>query len=208
MPQGIQPAGAGAGDSGLMGGYVLTGGASRRMGRDKARLPWRGVTLVEWIASQVSEAVGSATLVGAPGRYTDLGLPGIHEDYSGSGPLSGIEAALRHSPFALNLIVACDMPFLTAEFLRGLAEAAVVAGADVCATVNAGGEPEPLCAVYHRRTLREVRRALEEGRWKARDLLGQWRMEGRVEAWKCDDAKIVTNTNRPEDWDALQRSGN
>lgn len=203
MLQVVQSAGTAIGAAGPMGGYILTGGASRRMGRDKARLPWRGITLVEWIAIQVRDAVGNVTLVGAPERYGDLEIPAIGEAYPGFGPLSGIEAALRHSAFDLNLVVACDMPFLTSQALRGLAMAALVAEADVCATVNAAGETEPLCAIYHRRILPEILRAVEEGRLKARNLLAQL----RVDAWRPADPRIVINTNRPKDWNALQGAG-
>lgn len=184
-----------------VGGYILIGGASRRMGCDKARLPWRGTTLVEWIARQVHDSVGNVTLAGAPERYRDLGIPAIGESFCGCGPLSGIEAALRHSPSDLNLVVACDMPFITQQALRELVLAAMVGGADVCATLNEVGQPEPLCAVYHRRVLPNVKRALEERRLSARDLLAHF----RVDAWRPTDPRMLTNANRPEDWEELKR---
>jgi molybdopterin-guanine dinucleotide biosynthesis protein A len=190
-----------------VGGYVLTGGASLRMGRDKARLPWRGATLVEWIASQVHETVGCVTLVGAPERYAGLGIPVIGETHAGLGPLSGIEAALAHSPFEYSLVVACDMPFLTATALSKLVTAAIGAGADVFATVNASGEWEPLCAIYRARILPEVSQALRDGRLKARDLLAQWNLEGRVGAWTAEDPRMTANANRPEDWKVFESAG-
>lgn len=79
---------------------------------------------------QVRDAVGNATLAGASERYSDLGISAIGETYPGCGPLSGIEAALRHSPFDLNLVVACDMPFLTSQALRGLVLAAMIGEAE------------------------------------------------------------------------------
>ncbi len=191
------------GAASVMGGYIVTGGTSRRMGRDKASLPWRCVTLVEWIAVQVHDAVGNATLVGAPERYGNLEIPAIGETYPGCGPLSGIEAALRHSPFDLNLVVACDMPLLESQALRDLTAAALVARADVCAAVNAAGDLEPLCAVYDRRILPAILRALEQGRLKARDLLEQL----TVNTWRASDPRMVINANCPSDWDTLLRGG-
>ncbi len=169
------------------------------MGRDKARLPWRGATLVEWIALQVRDVVGGATLIGAAERYADLQIPSIDEAYPGCGPLSGIEAALRHSRFDLNLVVACDMPFLTPQALCELVRAALAGGADVCAALDAADELEPLCAVYHRRVLPDITLALQEGRLRARDLLARL----RVDVWRSTDPRMLLNANCPEDWDQL-----
>jgi molybdenum cofactor guanylyltransferase len=149
MPNAREPAAVVKAAAGSVGGYILAGGASRRMGRDKALLPWHGVPLVEWIALQVREAVGNATIAGAPERDAGLGIPAIGEACPGGGPLSGIAAGLGHSPFNLCLVAACGMLLETSHALRRLAAAAIAAGANVYAAVNAGGEPEPLCAVYH-----------------------------------------------------------
>ena len=182
-------------------GYVLTGGRSSRMGRDKARLPWRRSTLVEWVAAQVREAVDTVTLVGAPERYADLGLETIDEAYAGLGPLSGIEAALRHSMADLNLIVACDMPLLNAVDLRRLVETAAATGADACAIASSRSGAEPLCAVYHRRLLPGMQRALREGHLKLIDLFATW----KVVLNEPNDVLLTTNVNDLEDWRRLQQ---
>ena len=173
------------------------------MGTDKALLAWRGATLIEWVALQVRQTVGSVTLVGAPERYSGLDLAAIGEASPGQGPLSGLEAALRHSDCQLNLVVACDMPGLRAEALKDLVQAAVRAGADVCAAMRPEGGPEPLCAVYHRRLLPQVQAALREGRLRMRDLLAQW----EVVHWMDGRPGLTANVNRPEDWEAMLDAG-
>src|SRR3981081_963293 len=75
-------------------GFVLVGGNSSRMGKDKARLPFGGGTLAEYVAKAVREAAGSVTLVGAPERYLSLGFPMLTDIRKGAGPLSGIHTAL------------------------------------------------------------------------------------------------------------------
>src|SRR5438132_12062068 len=105
-------------------GYVLVGGRSRRMGRDKAGLPYQGGTLAGAVARAVEAAAGSAILVGNPG------LGGIPDLYPGEGPLGGILTALNHTTTEWNLIVACDMPELTSSFLSGLLAQAETAACD------------------------------------------------------------------------------
>jgi len=76
-------------------GFVLAGGASKRMGQDKALLPYRGTTLVEHVANTVREAVGMVALIGDPARLGSLGLAVFPDELPDSGPASGIYTALR-----------------------------------------------------------------------------------------------------------------
>src|SRR5712691_8368629 len=99
-------------------GFVLVGGKSSRMGRDKANLPFEGRTLVERVAAAVADAAGSVTLVGPPGRYESLGLPVIADLEPDLGPLGGIHAALSATSAAWNLIAACDLPAVSGPFLK------------------------------------------------------------------------------------------
>ena len=117
------------------------------MGRDKARLPFRGGDLAGAVAAEVARAAGNVTLVG----HSDL--PAIADLYPGEGPLGGILTALHHTSTDWNLIVACDMPEISAGFLAGLVAHAVQSQADVLLPFDRDGRPQPLCAVYHRRVL-------------------------------------------------------
>jgi molybdopterin-guanine dinucleotide biosynthesis protein A len=177
-------------------GFVLTGGASTRMGRDKALLPYRGGALVEWVAAQVREAAGSVVLVGGVDRYSQLTIPCISESYAGDGPLSGLEAALA-SPHAAewNLVVACDMPGLRPEALRRILTACRE-GQDVVAAANAQGRPEPLCAAYHVRLLEFFREALRERKLKLVNLLA----ELRVVCVETQAPDTLRNVNTAEEW--------
>src|ERR1035438_9838611 len=95
------------------------------MGRDKARLPFRGGDLVSAVIAAVASAAGNVTLVGHPE------LPSIPDRYPGGGPLGGILTALNHTAADWNLIVACDMPEVSAAFLRELLARAMRSPADV-----------------------------------------------------------------------------
>ncbi len=176
-------------------GFVLTGGASRRMGRDKALLEWDGATLVGCIASRVREAAGSVTLAGHPERYSALGLPAIADRRQDAGPLAGIEAALAATVADWNLIVACDMPGVTAAFLEALLDAAEHSDADCLVPVAPDGRPQPLCAVYHRRCLEPFAEALDRG---VRSVAGALKLV-RAALRTFDNDTWAANVNDPED---------
>jgi molybdopterin-guanine dinucleotide biosynthesis protein A len=177
-------------------GYVLTGGKSSRMKRDKALLPVDGATLVERVARAVSHVAGSVTLVGAPDRYAHLGLPVLPDEFPGCGPLSGIHAALAHSSADWNLIVACDMPNLDPAFLSWLFESSEEEAADVLLPAGPSGLPEPLCGVYHKRCLDSAEWALKKGRWKITEAFSSLRV--RIVA--APESGVFENVNTPEDW--------
>jgi molybdopterin-guanine dinucleotide biosynthesis protein A len=117
------------------------------MGRDKALLPLGGSTMVEQIAAQVRGAAGNVTLIGSPEKYGHLGFKVVPDEIENCGPLGGLYTALRLTKADWNVLVACDMPGVTADFLRQLFDAA---DGD-CVVPEIDGKIDPLCAVYHAR---------------------------------------------------------
>ena len=176
-------------------GFVLAGGASSRMGRDKALLAYRETTLVEHVARAVREAVGSVALIGDPDRYTELGHAVYRDKVPACGPLGGIYTALSVSPADWNLVVACDMPGISAPALQGLIDPEAKPGCNCVMAVGPSGEPEPLCAVYHRHCLPVLARAIREKRFNMRDLVPELEAELRPL-----DAASLANVNTPSEW--------
>jgi molybdopterin-guanine dinucleotide biosynthesis protein A len=175
---------------------VLAGGKSSRMGRDKALLPFRGVALAAYVAAMVSEAAGSAVLIGDPQKYGHLGYPVIPDRTAGAGPLGGMETALSYTAADWNLILACDMPAISAGFLRALLDAAEGCGGDALLPAGPSGRPEPLCAAYHRRAAPTLRRALDRGVRKITDALAGL----DAVPWAVVDPVCFANLNTPEEW--------
>jgi molybdopterin-guanine dinucleotide biosynthesis protein A len=177
-------------------GFVLVGGASSRMGRDKACLPFLGKTLVEHVGACVEEAAGSVTLVGAPERYKSLRFPLLADTHAGFGPLGAIHTALGASPAEWNLIVACDMPEVSADFLRRLRAAAEHGGGDCLIPAGPSGRLEPLCAAYRTACFGAIGAALDRGVRKVTDGLAGL----RVETWDVAASHWFSNVNTPEEW--------
>jgi molybdopterin-guanine dinucleotide biosynthesis protein A len=165
-------------------GLLLTGGASRRMGRDKADLLVGGVRLADRAAAALSEVCGLNLEVG-PGWSS---LESVREEPPGAGPLAAVAAGSRslrgrgHGGPAL--VLAVDMPNVEEPLLRFLAT--FPAPGTVVPFV--GGHPQPLCARYSREALATAERLAEKGETSMRAFLGalaevQWagpRMWGRV----------------------------
>src|SRR5271156_6937528 len=106
-------------------GFILAGGQSSRMGADKGLLEIAGEPMIVRAARLVESVVGApAVVVGTPEKYRGLGLQAIADDWPGCGPLGGIATALRASAADWNLIVACDLPHLTREWLEYLLQRA------------------------------------------------------------------------------------
>jgi molybdopterin-guanine dinucleotide biosynthesis protein A len=180
----------------IQAGWVLTGGKSTRMGRNKALLPYRGRTLVEHVAGLVEIAAGSVSLVGEPEIYGHLGRPVFADVIPGRGPLSGIHAVLCHTEADWNLVVACDMPELSTGFLVSLLYKAEHGGADCLIPAGPSGMPEPLCAAYHRRCLEAVTRALARNVHKVTEGLSAL----DTEIWNVTESAMFQNLNTPQEW--------
>jgi molybdopterin-guanine dinucleotide biosynthesis protein A len=169
------------------------------MGRNKALLQHNGRTLAERTAEAVLQAAGSVSLIGDPEIYGRFGYPVIPDAISGAGPLGGIHAALQATESDWNLVLACDMPAVSPDFLEFLFDEAERARPDIDCLIpeSEPGRFEPLCAVYHRRCGPVIGRKLKQGTRKITDAVA----ELRIHRLPIEDARLFQNLNTPEDWD-------
>src|SRR5918996_6060852 len=97
-------------------GVILCGGASTRMGRDKALIEIGGKPLVRLVADRVAECADPILLAsGGARRFGSLPYEEITDAAPGAGPISGLVAALSASPHDLVVAAAVDMPFVSAD---------------------------------------------------------------------------------------------
>ena len=132
-------------------GFILVGGASSRMGRDKARLTLGGQSFVERIGGALAAVAERVTLVGSAERCAAWPhMPAVPDFYEAWGALGGLHAALaavRDAPWAA--VVACDLPFVTGELFVRLAS--LRENFDAVVPVQRDGRRQPLCALYRAR---------------------------------------------------------
>jgi len=182
-------------------GFVLAGGASRRMGRDKAQLEWQGRSLLDHALERLRGACDEVFVLCGPGsRYEGHGAPLLLDAQPGQGPLAGLLAGLERLDRRPGLFLAVDVPRVPVELLAFLL--AAVEGHDAAVPVPAAG-PEPLVAAYTRACLEPVRRRLAAGE---RRLTCFWpdvdvRRLGEGELRRFGPPELVfANLNAPGDW--------
>jgi molybdopterin-guanine dinucleotide biosynthesis protein A len=182
-------------------GVVLAGGASRRMGRDKAALLLDGKPLLARVVRRLRVALPEVIVVGPPER-ADL-VPGtriIPDTWPGRGPLGGIATALQvvSTPFAF--VAACDMPFLEPALIRYLLTLAP--GYDAVVPRAERGT-EQLHAIYARTCLPAATAMLAAGDLAVARLYAAIRVRlVPPNEWSPYDPAglALTNINTPEDW--------
>ena len=183
--------------------FILAGGESSRMGRDKARLELGGVPLILRTAKLMKSVAGEPAVIGNHEAYREFDLRAIADDWPGAGPLGGIATALRTAAASWSLIVAIDLPYLTRAWLEYMIARALASSADAVLPMNTRGA-EPLCAMYHQRAEPAIRKALERGTRKVTDGLLDVRVETIApDEWKGFDSEglLFKNMNSPEDYE-------
>ena len=187
--------------------FVLAGGASRRMGRDKALLELDGVPMVVRMARLAEPHVASVRVVAPPERYASLSLCVVADRWQGTGPLGGIATALGASSSQWNLILGCDLPYLTAEWLVWLIARALPSSAQAVVPELPQGL-EPLAAMYRKDCALAFSAALERGVRRVSEALKEIFFE-RVTAGQWHEFAstdmLFENMNTPEDFAETQR---
>jgi molybdopterin-guanine dinucleotide biosynthesis protein A len=147
---------------------ILAGGKSSRMKGDKGLVYFRGKMLVEYVLQAAAEVAGSIIIITANPAYRQFGLPCIEDEIKEKGPLGGICTGLEHSTSRKNLLLGCDMPFLTEKILTELIRNC--GDEDVLLTEHLG-KAEPLCSVYDLSCIAHIRRLIEQDQLKITDAI-------------------------------------
>ena len=189
-----------------IGGYVLAGGASSRMGTDKALIELGGRPLVELAVAKLQQLCREVRVLSSKPElacYAPL-VPDVHP---GCGPLSGIEAALAHSRWEWNLIVPVDLPFVPVTFLRSWMEGVTADTEARAAYCEVGGRPHPALLLIHRDSKPEITAALKRGEYKLLPVLETAAGTGlRVQTLAYAEAEgWFANINTPEDLETAKQ---
>ena len=187
-------------------GIILAGGASRRMGRDKALLPLAGRPMIALVAERLRSVVQEIIIAADDiERYASFADRCVPDRFPGVGTLGGIHAGLSAARGELALVVGCDMPFLDTDLLNWFLEAAE--GYDVV-VLREGERVEPLHAVYRQSCLLPMEEVIRAGKRRVISYFDRVRVRyvSRAEIASLDpDLGSFRNLNTPEDWLAARR---
>jgi molybdenum cofactor guanylyltransferase len=200
---------------GQVAAFILAGGASSRMGRDKALLDFGGVPLIVHTARLIEPLVAEVTVVGPRRQYAAMGLRAIADHDTADqgskgtrlGPLAGIAAALTATRLSWNLIVACDLPYLSAAWLDWLLSRAIRSRGQAVIP-RTGRGLEPLAGVYRRECGAPIAAALARGARKVTDAIEELRLDVVYQRdWIRLDprALVLKNMNTPGDYDEARK---
>ncbi len=197
-------------------GFVQAGGGSTRFGADKALVELGGKTLLTRMVELVGSVCGETRIVAQPEKYANAAVSIVADKWPGQGPLGGILTALEFSnekfrdadgEAACALIVSCDMPFLTREWLAYLCDRAVTSKAQVVVPESESGL-EPLCACWRIDAAAMVQAAFDGGVRKVTEAMKRLTMEVLDEAdWKRfdTDGRLFWNMNTLADYEEARR---
>ena len=181
-------------------GFVVAGGESRRMGRDKALLPWAGADLLDHAVARLRAVADDVRILCGPAmRYVERGVPVEPDLVPGAGPLGGVLTGLAAAEGRAGLFLAVDLPHVPVALLAGLVER--VGAWDAVVPVSPRGV-EPLCAVYGPGCREPMRRRRDAGDFR---MTGFWPEVRVLELGPAelrefgDPGEMFRNLNTPED---------
>jgi molybdopterin-guanine dinucleotide biosynthesis protein A len=189
-----------------VGGYVLAGGKSSRMGTEKALIEIGGKPLVAHAVAKLREICAEVSILASNPELASY-APLVPDLHPGFGPIGGIEAALDHSGFEWNLLVPVDLPFLPATLLREWIRRVTADDAFRVAYFEAGGKPQPAVLLIHHEAKPSITAAIERGEYKLLPALSAAASGSSLHVEDVNAAQEYwfTNVNTPEELKMARR---
>ena len=188
---------------------VQAGGASSRMGEDKALKPFLGRPLIQRVIDRLRPVADELIVTtNRPEGYSFLHTRLVSDLIPDRGALGGLYTAIASATHALVAVVACDMPFASTKLIEGMSRLIVQQEADVVIAKSEGGY-EPLHAVYRRETcLPAIESAINADLWK----VIAWFPQVKVHVLAGEELKTLDpdglafwNVNTPEEFAKAER---
>ena len=190
-------------DMKIVNGYILAGGKSSRMGKDKGLLLIDSKSIVQHVIDQLQPVVAKVTIVSNNSEYEKFGFEVIGDLVKDIGPAGGIYTALSHSDTSSNFIVSCDMPFITSDAI-----AFIITNSNqhqITLPVY-HDKTEPLFGVYTKECVTKWQELIQQGSVKLQELITYFSvMKLNVDENKLFCESIFTNINTQYDFEKVNQ---
>lgn len=187
--------------------FVLAGGKSSRMGKDKGRIFFQSRPMISYILETLENTNLSIKIIANAEAYEKFGYPVIPDVVLEKGPMGGLLTAFQNTKADQILLVSCDMPFVQKELILQLLQ---LAGKENIVVPEADGQVFPMPGVYPVSLIEEVNKRIDSHQLKMKDFIS----ENRFTLLPSDvgkDAPLFQNINTPQDlkkakerWDKLR----
>lgn len=182
---------------------ILAGGRATRFGgADKASLVVGGRRILERQLAAIAALTTDVRIIAsAPGRYEDLGIRVVADAVADAGPIGGLYTALLDARGSHVLVLACDLPFVSAALLERLAAESRAAEEVAVVVPRSARGLEPLCAVYRTALAERVKRQIDRGELRLTALLAGLHVRelGPDALAPYDAGALFENVNTPHD---------
>ena len=173
-------------------GIILAGGKSSRMGTDKGLMDLNGMAMIEHVLNASNPVCTQITIVTNNPAYTVFGYELIEDEQLNYGPVIGILSGLRQSKTDKNLVLSCDVPYVTSELLIGLIQSSNNINAVVAKSANG---MHPLIGVYNKNCIPIFEQAVKNKEHRLQSVLQQL----TVQEMQVTDENQLRNLNTKQD---------
>ncbi|NQX84574.1 MAG: molybdenum cofactor guanylyltransferase [Flavobacteriaceae bacterium] len=181
-------------------GIILSGGKSSRMGTDKAFLKIGNSTFIERIAAALNPFVKDIMIVSDHKTHDAFGIKRIKDLYKDAGPLSGILSGLNHSKTENNIVLSCDIPFISGTLIRQL-----ITNHKDDALINqiaCNGKTMPLVAMYKKQCALQIKKQLAHNERRVRVLVSE--LKPHTISINSKYNLMIENINTPKHYKRLK----
>lgn len=183
---------------------IAAGGDARRMGRDKATLPYKGSTMALMLAKKYEELGPVAFAVNRDRKFDTGNYPVYEDEFASDGPMNALASAFANTDEEHVFIASLDMPYVEPALIRRLEE--MLGDNDACVIEKPNGQVEGFCGVYSHECDFFVDDVIRVGMNTFQRLLFQINVR-YVKAEELPEFDLVRNTTRiltPEDYEAIK----
>jgi len=151
-----------------IGGIILAGGKSSRMGQDKALMKIGDKTLIEYVYEIINTFTSEILISSNTNDYSFLNCEIIPDIYQNIGPMAGIHASLKNSKYDKNIVISCDTPFISKKIILEL----IKASSSYDITISRNNKfIEPLIGIYNKNILEYLDNAISNNKYSIQKFI-------------------------------------